>query len=269
MANFNEILSNNDWSSNENSNLATNESILLAKTPITSEDNNKLSNNLFSSFQKSTPMIEPVQINNLVDTSELNEIKQMFPSVKSETIIELLEQYQDSNTVTNILLDSINLDELETSNQNVNTKHTYNVKSLKELCTDSLYRLEHSFEQYYDKNELNENRFTSQIESIKEENDSFDLASLDLSTNNDYTIKDVDNYEEIESIPSTETCSELSFSSQTNYSDSKDSSDYDDEPILNLKLDVKFLKTLVQLFGSDEDEKILDCKFINIIKKPI
>ena len=131
MSNFNELLSTNDWAS------------INEFTSFKSENNTE-SIKLPSLLN----IIETqVEINNDNDLKKEKQdetyisVKQMFPTIKENIIKELLEQYDnDINTVTNILLDSINLDDLEVKNEiTVNNKNeNTTVKSLKELCNITL-----------------------------------------------------------------------------------------------------------------------------------
>lgn len=150
----------------------------------------------------------------------------MFPNIKIDLIKELLERYNDTNTVINILLDSINLE--ESNNENIDQNNQKNkIMSLKELCINSVDNLECLFEKYYESNEI-----------------------AKLTKNHS---KESFSFCETDSLASSETSS----TSQSNM-DSNKSTCYDDEPLLNLKLESSFLKTLIQLFGNDDDEKYIE-----------
>jgi hypothetical protein len=103
-------------------------------------------------------------------------LKSMFTNVSEDIIDEFLLKYNNDLTiVTNILLDSLNLDEKELnqssdecfckkeSHQTIETVKS--VSSLKQLCTDAMNKLTDLFEKYYG---LNYSK--SIADTIQEEN---------------------------------------------------------------------------------------------------
>lgn len=163
----------------------------------------------------------------------------MFSNIRKEIIRELYNQYQDSNTVTNILLDSIDLESspdnddkqlvfsnfpiLQTSNE---IKFDLKVKSLKQLCTERLKDIDYLFDKYYHDNDVSDlNNSNSNINFPIHSTES--SVSIENNNGNQLEIKD-------------------------------DFGIYSDEPLLNLNLQSSFLKVLIELFGKDEDVKYLE-----------
>jgi len=236
LSNFNELLSTNDWAS------------INEFTSFKSENNTE-SIKLPSLLNVNETRVE---INNDNDLKKEKQdetfisVKQMFPTIKENIIKELLEQYDnDINTVTNILLDSINLDDLEVKNEiTVNNKNeNTTVKSLKELCNITLDKFEILLEKYYETSKKNE----FDVDEFKEENQKkinqaqsncFSLITSELELKNEHIPKPY-------------------------FENLNQSMDNDDDPILDLKLDKNFLKSLIQLFGDDNDMNLLKS---NILK---
>lgn len=236
LSNFNELLSTNDWAS------------INEFTSFKSENNTE-SIKLPSLLN----IIETrVEINNDNDLKREKQdetyisVKQMFPTIKENIIKELLEQYDnDINTVTNILLDSINLDDLEVKNEITvnNENENTTVKSLKELCNITLDKFEILLEKYYETSKKNE----FDVDEFKEENQ----KKINQAQSNCLSLMTSELELKIENIP------------KPYFENLNQSIDNDDDPILDLKLDKNFLKSLIQLFGDDNDMNLLKS---NILK---
>ncbi len=269
MPNFNELINTTDWGSIDSeyskkeeikipSNIQNQDSI----PSLFSQQTNKEENSLLTTSNNLTinPKENQKNVNSTVqDNEELEFIAQMFPLVKKELIKELLDKYEDSNTVTNILLDSINLDEqsekpeIISNNQIPETAflnipftkqaQVQNVKSLREMCNILLCKMDEKFAYYYEI--VNDGKKLSEFDLIDTNSvnsDELKLTPDSLSNAGDKFENPMDNLKDFES------------------RNSSDSFYNDDEAIMSFNLESNILKSLIQLFGNEEDEKYVNSK---------
>lgn len=168
---------------------------------------------------------------NLEMSESINEsvevLKSMFPSIERDVIADFLNKYQnDLNTVTNILLDSVNFLEMEKSNEakkNLTSVSVYQVKSLQEICLIEMEKLELAME-----------NLNNKIQIAKSN------AKVSSSALSSPCIKRRVEFNRTLSLPK-----DLGESAQC------ESKMEDDEPIIHLKIDK--LRTLIDLFGTADE----------------
>lgn len=201
---------------------------------------NKSEDDDFKSFSLYEAEILDQNVKMSETTNEsLEVLKTMFPSIEKEVIVDFLNKYEnDLNTVTNILLDSMNFLEMEKSNgqkKNLASSPLYKVKSLQEICLNEMEKLELAMENLNNKIQIaksNAKVSSSALSNpcIKSRTELIRTSSLE---------KDLDESTQPE-------CNK------------------DDEPIIHLKIDK--LRTLIDLFGTAEELNAFnDSKKINII----
>jgi hypothetical protein len=166
------------------------------------------------------------------------ELSLLFPHVKDDIIIDFLLKYEnDVDMVSNILLDSIDID-MDSNEEKINNaveKEMRQVPSLKQLCENAMSQLEFLIESHYEKDD----KYYHLPKTNKSEN------PIKFQSENDLDIYKSENNSGYES-------------------DSSRSITEDDYfPIMELKLNKKIIRSLIDLFGDKEDEKYLnDGKFI-------
>lgn len=270
ITNINDYLVNSDWSMYNTENNSDSSPISSNSFKISngfdslfslSKENLSASNSTKDDFNEtSNKRIDSDEFSNQTEIDQSKELlKQMFPKVNEEILIDFLVRYQnDVDSVTNILLDSVDLNdslsnELTEANQtyqpNDANRETRQVESLKGLCIKEVNKLERILEKHYGDQETTQKRnsideilkdLNQEINSINAES----LVSLNDSKNSDISKNENSESEELISQPvQKEILGNL---------------DEDDDPILNLKLTKPFLSSLIQLFGTQEDETLLD-----------
>lgn len=155
-------------------------------------------------------------------------LKSMFPTIDRDIIVDFLQKYEnDLNTVTNILLDSVNFSDIEPiqeSNQHNEQIKMYQVKSLQEICLIEMEKLELAME-----------KLNSRIQLVKSNAKISSLTGQSLSRKSE------------------EPTQNQSMSNDMVQSEDKIKND---EPIIYLKVDK--IKALVDLFGTDEEFETFD-----------
>jgi hypothetical protein len=203
-------------------------------------------------------------------------LQQMFPHVKEDILIEFLTKYEnDVDMVTNLLLDSLNLSEEEeevpanndvicnkrneSSNQVPSTY--YNPPLLKTLCEKAMEKLDSMLETHYKSSDCKyeKSKNTDAYLGVN-----FDSICNSSSRSSSISSKSNSKFEDITSNgTSNSTCSSKDYKTNGLYDNENDDEDegpidnsYD--PILELKLDKRFLGYLINLFGEKEDEIYLN-----------
>ena len=180
ITNFNDYFAKNEWASDEKSTTELeqteqNNNLIEFDTVSNSSQqsfNNNYNNNFIWPDDSLTNTITQMDPSENEESSKLIEskkiLKAMFGNVSEEILMDFLVKYNNDLTlVTNILLDSLNLDEhlAETNNNSNNSdaceidceefceamtlKETEPVSSLKDLCIKEMDNLEKLFEQHH------------------------------------------------------------------------------------------------------------------------
>lgn len=214
------------------------------------------------------------QIETADELSESKQIlKTMFPDVAEDLIVEFLGKYEnDVNVVTNLFLDSFNFSSISNENcteiKEPEVKRLYQVKTLQELCLDEMDKLEIAMEELGDKIdskttcETDPNKLQCQAQASALEytepsaNSKLKLlngfgqqpfsktAQIDFPTFN---------YKRSDSVYSS-----VDFNNE--YQDSRSSDSFDqEEPILSLKINK--LRSLIEIFGTEDDLEQLNGKY--------
>ena len=222
-------------------------------------------------------------------------LSQMFPDVDEEILVDLLITYQnDVDTVTNILLDSVNLNDFaKDSVKKIEEEKsiTKKIDTLKNLCTKALDKLEIELEKHYEKkesislddtdnsNELNvvddskdqkveegltninsEKKSEKKLEKnrklanniIKQET-KWDAYKKSLVNNKKVQKKNKNQFEKIISKNFDEEEAEEVID--------EENEEVIDDSVLSLNLTKSFLNSLVQLFGDESDEMLVNGNF--------
>jgi hypothetical protein len=204
----------------------------------------------------------------LTESQEM--LSQMFPNIKKDIIMDFLLKYQNNvDMVTNILLDSINLDEESDNNEDkslciktkennepvererVQSKATCAKRSpltLKDLCIVVLNKLDIEMEKHLNL-KTNESLVKEIIDFNLDESEDGSFMKRAESSNDRLTEKET---------LSDESLQEIEDEKKSKLNESVDIDDEQDhDPILRISLNKRFLSSLVQLFGDDDDQVYL------------
>jgi hypothetical protein len=279
ITNFSDYLVNSDWSMYNTENNSDSSPISLNSFKISngfdslfslSKENLSASNSTKDDLNEtSSKKIDSDEFSNQTEIDQSKELlKQMFPKVNEEILIDFLVRYQnDVDSVTNILLDSVDLNdslsnELTEADQTYQSddanKETRQVESLKGLCIKEVNKLEWIMKKHYGNQETaqNKNSIDEILKDLNQEINSINaesLVSLEMNDSKNSDISKNENYSESEELIS-----------QPVQKENLCNLDEDDDPILNLKLTKPFLSSLIQLFGTQEDETLLDSNKVKI-----
>ena len=219
-------------------------------------------------------------------------LQQMFPNVNEEILLDFLLKYQnDVDTVTNILLDSVNLSETNEMAPSSAAKKSEPkcIDSLKNLCTRVLDKLEIELEKHYEKEKHNAQKV------LNDSNTSSDQSYFSVSNSlndskeargDETTEKVVESLEKkrqlANSLIKQQTKFDVNFnrkSAKTNENKSKShdslvaQNDFEedhkkeDDSLLTIKLPMSSLSALIQLFGTEEEENFVNGKKFSVKKK--
>ena len=208
-------------------------------------------------------------------------LKSMFPDVEEEVIVDLLMIYEnDIDTVTNVLLDSVNFNE----HKSAPTANVQSVESLKNLCINALEKLEIELEKHYenastildDSNNSNHsgelNTYTPGVD-LRNETPSKSNSSPGSKSEEEKKRRKItnniikqdtkwDTYKK--SLKSKKSQKKnvnneaTSFKHEESFGNGEED-DYDtDDSVLSLNLAKTFLNSLVQLFGEEGDEMLVN-----------
>ena len=250
ISNFNEYFNSSkpDWSQFGIDDSSNQNEIKISPTSSPSNTMSLFSNNnkqeetkkqevkLIESFKQ-----EDLKISKEIEQSR-KELSLLFPHVKDDIIIDFLLKFEnDVDMVSNILLDSIDLDSNEEANKEITTKSNITIKnelrqvpSLKQLCENAMSQLEYLIESHYEKDD-------TYFQIPKSSNSEIDVKS---QSENDFDICKSENNSGYESDGSQSVTEDDYF------------------PIIELKLNKNIISSLIDLFGDKEDEKYLnDGKF--------
>ena len=173
ITNFNDYFAKNEWGNDEKSTTEENNNLIDFDTASNSSQQsfNNINNFIWHDDSLTSTIIQTEQgesgeSSKLIESK--NTLKAMFGNVSEEILMDFLVKYNNDLTlVTNILLDSLNLDEhlVETNNNNDNgdareldcekaceamtLTQTEPVSSLKDLCIKEMDNLEKLFEQHH------------------------------------------------------------------------------------------------------------------------
>jgi hypothetical protein len=299
---FNELLTGSfDWSQInepkevENLDTKTNEKASIEKLEIESlisnehflENQNLNQDSMSKSFN--------IETNEQFEIDECkNLLRAMFPDVDEEILVDLLITYQnDVDTVTNVLLDSVNLNEFSNNSKKPNDvikPVARAIDSLKNLCIQTLDKLEIELEKHYEKKEsislddldnLNELSVASEnLESQKIEETSVNKQSekkpevksqkkRQLANNIIKQETKWDSYKK-SLVKNKKLQKKIKIQSEKTLANSINDDDGDwedggeaeideiDDSVLSLSLTKSFLNSLVQLFGEEGDEMFVN-----------
>ncbi len=300
---FNELLTGSfDWSqinepkevehletkNNEKSSIEKPEIESLTKNEHFLENQNLNQDSMSKSFN-----IETNEQFEIDDSKNL--LRAMFPDVDEEVLVDLLITYQnDVDTVTNVLLDSVNLNEF--SNNSKKTSDVVKpvartIDSLKNLCIKTLDMLEIELEKHYEKresislddldnsNELNvasENLDSQKIEETsvnKQSEKKTEVKSQkkrQLANNiikqetkwDSYKKSLVKNKKLQKKIKNQSEKAIAKIANEGGDDDGEEGGEAEideiDDSVLSLSLTKSFLNSLVQLFGEEGDEMFVN-----------
>ena len=219
----------------------------------------------------------------------------MFPDVDEEILVDLLITYQnDVDTVTNILLDSVNLNDFaKASIKNIEEKKSIakTIDTLKNLCTKALDKLEIELEKHYEKKESISLDDTDNSNELDVVNDSKDLKVDEGLTNINNEKKTEKKLEKNRKLANNIIKQETKWDAykkslvnnkkvqkknknqfekiiSKNFDEEEEEEAIDeeneeviDDSVLSLNLTKSFLNSLVQLFGDEGDEMLVNGNF--------
>lgn len=209
-------------------------------------------------------------------------LESMFPHVKKEILVDLLLKYHnDISLVTDVILNSVILDDVvdddkkisETVEEKpatvVNTNPVHQAKSLQQLCTETLNRLDsqladietvHSLDKTsssesptYNNSNITNKKNASKFHKNQSANDLIEQRTKFS------TVRKNHSENEMKTIKRTLSCESDNRQSITPPADT--SQELDEEPLFNLKVDTHFIRSLIRIFGDESEENYLQGTF--------
>lgn len=268
LPNFDDIINKNDWSIFPELNQI--DQSTSSSNPLASNKENNTAFNLIPVSQTKPPdkhhQFEEDDIETRLQESQ-QMLEQMFPSVAPDIIFDFLLKYDNNvDMVTNILLDSVNLDDTPPVNDNVDlieippvSSSTQtpspsgssitikrSIKSLQELCWDVM----NSWESNLEKQFKTQRNMELGVNTVSTSSSSYAISSV-MSDDKESSKSDC----------------ESSVGSVINHTrDSGNGEDVEDEPVLELSVNKSFLSSLIELFGHKDDLKLLKGNIFELLQ---